>query len=193
MEHGQVVRVRRTVARPQWLVAICGAVIFVAAYPFVPAIHQFMLEPSLAEMVLGLVLFLAVFAVLSRSVSRTLHVIAEREGITEGGLENAEETKSEARQLLEEHRITISEAQLEAARIREEAGERGARIISEAREQALVDARRIVEDAADKIQASRTNSLTELYPHVAEIAMKISERILGESPYEQSQPEPHLP
>jgi F-type H+-transporting ATPase subunit b len=95
--------------------------------------------------------------------------------------------------LLEEHRITVSEAQLEAARIREEARERGARIISEAREQALVDARRIVEDAADKIQASRTNSLTELYPQVAEIAIKLSERILGEPPYEQSQPEPHLP
>ena len=193
MEDGRVVQVRRAVARPQWLVAIAGGIIFVAAYPFVPAIHQFMLEPSLAEMILGLVLFLAGFAVLSRSVSRTLHVIAEREGVIEGGLENAEETKSEARQLLEEHRITISEAQLEAARIREEAGERGARIISETREQALLDARRIVEDAADKIQAAHTNSLTELYPQVAEIAIKLSERILGEPPYEQSQPEPQFP
>jgi F-type H+-transporting ATPase subunit b len=108
-------------------------------------------------------------------------------------LENAEETKSEARQLLEEHRIIISTAQLEAARIREEARERGARMISEAREQALTDARRIVEDAADKIQESRTNSLTELRPQVAEIAMKLSERILGEPPYERSSPEPHLP
>ena len=184
MEDGRVVRVRRMVSRPEWLVAICGAILFVAAYPFVPAIHQFMLGPSLAEMILSLVIFLAVFAVLSRIVQRALHVTAERRSAIEGGLENAEETKSEARQLLEEHRINISEAQLEAARIREEARERGARIISEAREQALMDARRIVEDAAEKIQESRTNSLTELHPQVTEIAVKLSERILGEPPYE---------
>jgi F-type H+-transporting ATPase subunit b len=190
MEDGRVVRVRRMAAWPQWLVPICGAILFVAAYPFVPAIHQFMLEPSLAEMILSLALFLAVIAVLGPIVSRVLRVDAERRGAIEGGLENAEEAKSEARQLLAEHRINISEAQLEAARIREEARERGARIISEARERALMDARRIVEDAAEKIQESRTNSLAELHPQIAEIAIKLSERILGEPPYEQSPPKP---
>ena len=119
MEVGRVVRVRRIAPRPEILVAIGGAILFVAAYPFVPAIHQFMLGPSESEMILGLVLFLAVFAVLGPIVSRTLHVDAERRGAIEGGLENAEETKSEARQLLEELRINISEAHLEAARIRE--------------------------------------------------------------------------
>jgi F-type H+-transporting ATPase subunit b len=192
MEDGRVVRVRPMAPRPEMLVAIACAILLVAAYPFVPAIHQFMLGPSEAEMILGLALFLAVFAVLGPIVSRALQVDAERRGAIEGGLENAEETRSEARQLLEEHRINISEAQLEASRIREEARERGARIISEAREQALTDARRIVDDAADKIHEARTNYLTELHPQVAQIAIKLSERILGEPPYEQSQPEPHL-
>jgi F-type H+-transporting ATPase subunit b len=193
MDDGRVVPERRMVARPQWLVPICGAILFVSAYPFVPAIHQFLLGPSLSEMILSLVLFLAVFAVFSWIVPRTLQVTAERRGIIEGGLENAEETNSEARQLLEEHRISISGAQLEAARIREEAREHGARVISEAREQALMDARRVVEDAADQIQEYRTNSLTELHPQVAEIAIKLSERIIGEPPYELSPPEPRLP
>ena len=184
MKDGRVVRVRRMASRPEWLVAICGAILFVAAYPFVPAIQQFLLGPSPAEMILGLVVFLAVFAVLSRIVRRALRVTAERQSAMEGGLENAEETKNEARQLLEEHRINISEAQLEATRIREESRERGARIISEAREQALMDACLIIDDAADKIQKSRTNSLTELHPQVTEIAVKLSERILGEPPYE---------
>ena len=56
-----------------------------------------------------------------------------------------------------------------------------------------MDARRVVEDAADKIQESRTNSLTELHPQVAEFAIKLSERIIGEPPYELSPPQPHLP
>jgi F-type H+-transporting ATPase subunit b len=171
---------------PGWLVAISGAILFVAAYPFVPAVHQFMLGPSLAEMILSLVLFLAVFAVLSRLVPRVLQVTAERRDVIAGGFENAQETRTEARQLLDEHRISVSRAQLEAERIREEARERGAQIISEAREHALIDARRLVEDAADKIQESRANSLTELHPQIAEIAVKLSERILGEPPYEQN-------
>ena len=166
---------------------------FVSAYPFVPAIHQFLLGPSLSEMILSLVLFFAVFAVFSWIVPRTLHVTAERRGIVERGLDNAEETNSEARRLLEEQRISISGAQLEAARIREEAREHGARIISEAREQALTDARRVVEDAADQIQEYRINFLNELRPQVAEIAVKLSERIIGEPPYELSPPEPRLP
>jgi F-type H+-transporting ATPase subunit b len=186
MEDGRVVWVRHMAPPPEVLVAIGGAIAFVAVYPFVPAIHQFMLGPSEAEMILGLVLFLAVFAVLGPIVSRALQVDAERRGAIEAGLENAEETKSEARQLLEEHRINNSEAQLEAARIREEARERGAQIVSEAREQALTDARRIVDDAADRIQEARANYLTELHPQVAEIAIKLSERILGEPPYEHS-------
>jgi F-type H+-transporting ATPase subunit b len=184
MEDGRVVRDRRLAARPQWLVPIGGAILFVSAYPFVPAIHQFLLGPSLAEMILSLVLFLIVFALFSWIVPRALQVTVERRGIVEEGLENAEETNSEARQLLEEHRVSISGAQLEAARIREEAREHGARVISEAREQALMEARRVVEDAADKIQESRANSLTELHPQVAEIAIKLSERIIGEPPYE---------
>ena len=182
MEFGRDVRAPRMAPRPQWMVPVCGAILFVAAYPFVPAIHQFLLGPSLGEMILSLVLFLSVFAVFSLVVPRALQVTADRRGVIEGGLENAEETKGEARQLLEEQRISISEAQLEAARIREEARERGAQMISEARDQALMDARRSVDDAADTIQESRANSLTELYPQVADIAVKLSERIIGEPP-----------
>jgi F-type H+-transporting ATPase subunit b len=193
MEDSRVARVYRVVSQPQWLVPVCGAIILVAAYPFVQAIHQFLLGPSLAEMILSLVLFLVVFTVLSLIVPRVLDVTAERRDAIEGGLENAEETRSEARRLLAEHRTDISEAQLEASLIREEARERGARIISEARARALTDARRIVDDAADRIQEARANYLTELHPQVAEIAIKLSERILGESPYDQSRPEPRLP
>ena len=193
MEDSRVARLYRMASRPQWLVPVCGAIILVAAYPFVPIIHQFLLGPSLGEMVLGLALFLVVFTVLSRIVPRVLDVTAERRDAMEGGLENAKAANSEARRLLEEHRNYISEAELEASRIREGARERGARIIAEAREQALMDARRIVDDAADGIQEARSDYLTELRPQVAEIAIKLSERILGESPYDQSQPEPRLP
>ena len=43
MEDSRVARVYRMASRPQWLVPVCGAIILVAAYPFVPAVHQFLL------------------------------------------------------------------------------------------------------------------------------------------------------
>jgi F-type H+-transporting ATPase subunit b len=191
MKDGRVVRVRRTVSRPEWIVTICGAILFVAAYPlldkFVPAIQQFTLGPSLSEMILSLALFLILFAVLSRVVvPRALNVIAERSGAIEGTLADAEETQGEARQLLEEYRTTISEAQLEAAHIRAEARGHGARIAVEVRDQALMDARRIVENAAAEIRESRISAFAEVHPRVAEIALKLSERILGEPPMDEA-------
>jgi F-type H+-transporting ATPase subunit b len=187
----RVVRVRRMVPGPEWIVAICGAILCVVAYPFVPAVHQFMLGPSLSEMILGLMLFLIVFAVLGGVVSRALNVIAVRSAAVGGNLANAEGAQSEARRLREEYGTTISGAQLEAARIRQEAHERGARIASEGRAQALLDARRSLEDAADEIWESRVSAVAELQPQVAEIAVALSERILGEPPYERSSLEPH--
>jgi F-type H+-transporting ATPase subunit b len=188
---GRVMRVRRMVPGPQWIVAIGGAILCVAAYPFVPAVHQFTLGPSLSEMILSLVLFLIVFAILGRVVPRALNVIAARSGEVGGNLANAGEAQSEVRRLREESRTTISGAQLEAAHIRQEARERGARIASEAREQALVHARRMVEDATDEIRDSRAGVVAELQPQVAEVAMALSERILGEPPSERSSLEPH--
>lgn len=188
---GRVMRVRRMVPGPQWIVAIGGAILCVAAYPFVPAVHQFTLGPSLSEMILSLVLFLIVFAIFGRVVPRALNVIAARSGEVGGKLANAGEAQSEARRLREEYRTTISGAQLEAAHIRQEARERGARIASEAREQALLHARRMVDDATDEIRDSRASVVAELQPQVAEVAMALSERILGEPPSERSSLEPH--
>jgi F-type H+-transporting ATPase subunit b len=190
-EDGRVMRVRRMVPEPQWIVAICGAVLCIAAYPFVPAVHQFTLGPSLSEMILSLALFLTVFAILGRVVSRARNVIVTRSGEVGGNLANAEKAHSESRHLREEYRTTISGAQLEAARIRQEARERGAQITSEAREQALMYARRVVEDATEQIRDSRAHAVADLQPQVAEIAMALSERILGEPPSERSSLEPH--
>jgi F-type H+-transporting ATPase subunit b len=191
-EDGRPRRARRMMPGPQWIVAIGGAVLFVAAYPFIPAVHQLTLGPSLAEMILSLALFLSVFTVLGKVVSRARNVIATRSSEVGGNLANARNTRSEAGRLREEYRTTISGAQREAAHIRQEARERGARIASQAREQALMHARQVAEDAADEIRDSRASAVAELQPQVAEIAMVLSERILGEPPSERSSLEPHL-
>jgi F-type H+-transporting ATPase subunit b len=191
-EDGRDMRARRMRPGPPWIAAVVGAVLCVAAYPFVPAVHQLTLGPSLSEMILSLVLFLIVFAAMSRVVPRALNGMAMRSGAVGGKLAKAGETQSAARQLREEYGTTISKAQLEAARIRQEARERGARIAAAERELALTHARRMAEGATEEIRDSRARALAELQPQVAEIAMVLSERILGEPPSEQSSREPHL-
>jgi F-type H+-transporting ATPase subunit b len=172
------------------MVAICGSALFVAAYPFVPVVHQFLLGPSLSEMILGLVLFLIVFAVVGTMVSRAVNVIAVRSCALEEDLANAKEVHGEARRMHEESRTTITGAEVEAARMRQEARERGARITTEARERARIHARRLVEDATSEIRDSCTNAVAGLEPQIAELAVALSERILGEPPSERSSPEP---
>lgn len=187
----RMMRVRSNVPRPEFIVAICGSALFVAAYPFVPAVHQLLLGPSLSEMILSLVLFLIVFAALGTAVSRVLNVIAVRSSALEENLANAEEAHSEARRMREEYGTTITGAELEAARTRQEARERGARIVAEAREHARIHAHRMVEDATSEIRDSCANAVAGLEPQIAELAVALSERILGEPPSERSSPEPH--
>ena len=191
MKGGWIMSARSKMPGPKWIVAICGAALFVAAYSFVPAVHQLLLGPSLSEMILSLALFLIVFAVAGRVVSRALHIFAVRSGALERHLTDAEESHSEARRVHDEYRTTITRAELEAARIRQEAREHGAQIVAEAREQALIHAHRAVDDAANEIRDSRASAIAGLQPQIAELATVLSERILGEPPAERSSPELH--
>jgi F-type H+-transporting ATPase subunit b len=190
MKGRRMMRARGNVPSPEVMVAIFGSALFVAVYPFVPAVHQFLVGPSLSEMILGLVLFLIVFAAVGTMVSRALNVIAVRSCALEEDLTNAKEVHGEARRMHEESRTTITGAEVEAARMRQEARERGAWIMTEAREHARTHARLLVEDATSEIRGSCANAVAGLEPQIAELAAALSERILGEPPSERSSPEP---
>jgi F-type H+-transporting ATPase subunit b len=140
------------------------------------------LIPTLAEFIIGTVVFLIVFGALARLLMpRIQQTLAQRTEMIEGGLARSEEAQAEANQLLEQYRQQLAEARHEAARLREEAREQGAQIIAEMREQAQAEARRVTESAHAQIEAERQQALTSLRAEVGALATELASRIVGES------------
>src|SRR5690349_23139574 len=87
------------------------------------------LAPSLAELIIGTIAFLIVFAVLYRLLfPRIQQTLTERTDAIEGGLKRADEAQAEAKQTLEQYQAQLADARHEASRLRQDAQEEGARI-----------------------------------------------------------------
>jgi F-type H+-transporting ATPase subunit b len=140
------------------------------------------LLPSWPEFIIGTILFVLVFGVLSKfALPRIQQTLTQRTEAIEGGLARAEESQAEAKALLEQYRQQLAEARHEAARLREEAREQGAQIIAEMREQAQAEARRVAEAAQAQIEAERQQALQSLRAEVGTLATELASRIVGES------------
>jgi F-type H+-transporting ATPase subunit b len=140
------------------------------------------LLPSWPEFIIGTILFVLVFGTLAKfMLPRAQQVLSERTDQIEGGLARADEAQAEAQQVLEQYRQQLADARHEAARLREDAREQGARIIAEMREQAQAEARRLVEAAEAQIEAERQQALTALRTEVGTLATDLASRIVGES------------
>src|SRR5208337_4254983 len=122
------------------------------------------LLPSWPEFIMGTILFVLVFGVLSKmALPRIQQTLAQRTELIEGGLARADEAQAEANQLLDQYREQLAEARHEAARLREEAREQGA-----------------------QIQAERQQALNALRAEVGTLAVELASRIVGESLTEEA-------
>lgn len=140
------------------------------------------LVPNATELILGAFAFFLVFGVLAKILlPRILKTLQERTDAIEGGLQRAEETQAEAKQVLEQYRAQLAEARHEAARLREEAKEEGARIVAEMREQAQAEARRVAASAQAQIEADRQQALSSLRAEVGALSVELASRVVGES------------
>jgi F-type H+-transporting ATPase subunit b len=107
--------------------------------------------------------------------------LANRQTAIRREFEDAEKAQADAREAEEKYNALFVEARHEAARIREEAREQGAAIISEMREQAQAEAGRIVAHAHAQLQAERQQVVSQLRSEVGAIAISLAETIVGES------------
>jgi F-type H+-transporting ATPase subunit b len=140
------------------------------------------LVPNAAELITGLIAFFIVFGVLAKLIlPRAQTMLEQRTEAIEGGLKRAEEAQAEANQLLEQYRAQLSEARHEAARLREEAKEQGARIKAELREEGEAEKQRLVDSARSQIAADRQQALASLRAEVGALSIELASRIVGES------------
>lgn len=140
------------------------------------------LVPNWTEVIVGAIAFLIVFAVLWRVLlPRITKTLEERTDAIEGGLQRAEETQAEARRTLEQYQALVADARHEAARLREESREEGARILAQMREEAQAEARRIAEAARTQIEADRQQAFASLRAEVGLLSVQLAGKIVGES------------
>ena len=140
------------------------------------------LLPTLPELIIGTIVFFAVFGILGKMfLPRLMKTLDERHDQIEGGINRADEAQAEAQAVLQQYRAQLDDARHEAARMREEAREQGAAIIAEMRERAEAEARRITEAAQSQIEAERQQALASLRAEVGTLATELASRIVGES------------
>src|SRR5829696_6739120 len=99
--------------------------------------------------------------------------IQRRQSEIEQAIDEAQKTRSEARELLAEYRRQIDEARGEARQILDEAQRERAK--QEARE----EGDRIIQRARQEIERERDNALRQVRGEVAEMVILTSERVIG--------------
>ena len=140
------------------------------------------LAPSLAELIIGTIAFLIVFAVLYRVLlPRIQQTLTERTEAIEGGIQKATETQEEADRTLEQYKAQLAEARHEASRLRQDAQEQGAQIVADMRAQGEAERQRLVAAAHEQIEADRAQAIQALRAEVGTLAIQLASRVVGES------------
>ena len=149
---------------------------------YLAAGEQNPLIPDLAELIIGAIAFVIVFAILYRVLyPRIATTLEERTDAIEGGLKRAENAQAEANRVLKDYQEQLAAARQEASRLREEAREEGAAIRAELREQGEAERQRLVEAAHAQLDADRQQAINALRAEVGSLAVELAGRIVGES------------
>src|SRR3954468_15588472 len=96
-------------------------------------------------------------------------------------LEEADEARDEARELLEEHRKLMGQARSEAEEILSEARQVGKAMQQRAKEETEVDRQRRLEETKRQIEAETRRALEAIRSEVAELSLVAAEKVARKS------------
>jgi F-type H+-transporting ATPase subunit b len=131
--------------------------------------------------VVELVIFLLVLAILARYILPPVNRAMEnRQKQIEQNINDAEEARQKARELEDLQQKTLEQGRAEARALKDEAAKLGEQLREELRKQGEDEYRRLVERAAQDIDASTRRAAEELRTQVAGLVMVVVERVLGE-------------
>jgi len=107
--------------------------------------------------------------------------IEHRQKVIEGAIDEAEKTRKEARELLEEYRRQIAEARGEARQILDESRKQGEAQRERAKREAREEGDRIIQRAREEIDRQREEAVRQVRGEVAGMVLQTSERVIGRS------------
>ena len=112
------------------------------------------------------------------AIKKTLDARAEA---IEGGIKKAEIAQAEAAAALAQYTDQLAEGRAEAAKIRDQARQDATAIGNEVREQATLDAARILANAQTTIEAERQSAIVSLRAEVGSLAIDLASGVIGQS------------
>jgi F-type H+-transporting ATPase subunit b len=138
-----------------------------------------LLTPSFGLIIWTLLAFLIVFLILKKFAwPAIVKGLKDREHSIADSLATAERVRAEMAQLKSENEELLAKAREERAIMLKEARETKDKIINESKEQAKVEASKIMAEAQAAIEAQKMAALTEVKNQVGKLVIEVSEKVL---------------
>ncbi|HEX5669537.1 MAG TPA: F0F1 ATP synthase subunit B [Chitinophagaceae bacterium] len=138
-----------------------------------------LLTPAFGLIFWTLVAFLGAFFILKKFAwPAIINGLNEREKTIADSLATAERVRQEMAELKSENEALLIQAREERAQMLKEAKETKDKIINDAKEQAKVEANKIIVDANNAIQNAKMAALTDVKNQIGNMVVEVSEKVI---------------
>lgn len=152
-----------------------------------------LLLPGFGLLVWTLVAFIIVFLILKKFAWKPiLKSLKERETSISDSLATAERVKQEMAQMQSENEALLAKAHEERGLLMKEARETRDKIVNDAKEQAKVEANRIVAEAQQAIQQQKMAAITDVKNQIGQLVIEVSEKVLRRELSNKSEQENYI-
>lgn len=149
---------------------------------------SFLVQPDVGLMLWTLLVFVVAMVLLSKLAwPKITEALDKRQRLIEDSIESANQTKSEAEQLLAEYRERLKEARVQAEEIVTRARRAGEEHERESTEAARKKREELLEQARRDIEAETRRAISEIRTEVADLTIAATERVTRKSLSEEDQ------
>ena len=139
-----------------------------------------LVTPALGLIFWTTVVFLLLLLLLKKFAWKPiLSAVEERNNLINDSLQAAEKARDEMSELNSNNEKIIAQAKLDRDTLLKEAREMKSQIISQAKDQAALEAEKLVNSAKEQISNEKMKALTELKNHVADLSIEMAEKVLS--------------
>jgi len=138
-----------------------------------------MLTPEIGLIFWTTIAFGVLFFVLTKYAWKPiLNSVNEREGSIKNALDQAEKARLEMQNLQADNERILKEARAEREAMLKEARELKTKMIADAKDEAQLQASKMIEQAQTAIEGEKKAAMAELKSHVAGLAVDIAEKVV---------------
>lgn len=135
--------------------------------------------PSSGLIIWQLIGFLALLFILMKFAWKPiLETLEERESSIDDALKAAEQAKAEMANLKSENEKLLQEARIERDNILKTANDASAKMIEDAKQAAISEGARLIENAKAVIENEKKAALTEVKNQVAQLTLEVTDKLL---------------